>query len=368
MNGITQRILKLIGTGKQEDLLKAKDILLSEVPDSPEYRYLRESVEWFLNHPEEASGYLMTALSSGLVSMENFCKNPFLHSQLNAGLSQLNSLWQQWVPQQPQAPVFRPWVPFMPQCPMSSNSGYQSSVPTFPHPPTFIPPFVPTWDPTSSGTNPTPFTPFPGMATPAPYWNPHIFTPTPATTGSFNFTPQGGQVPTATPFMPSFTPATPLSPAPPSPFIFNSPPATPTPTNLTNSVPDTPLPEVPKQPPQVQPTFPLPSVSQTFNFDDIVMPASTQQPQSSAQTSPQQSGTTTPGLFNPLNLGTWLNNVWTQTNLTVRSDRYKDQLKVLEEMGWYDKEECLRALDRCHGDVLKAVEILLAYQASNVSL
>jgi hypothetical protein len=329
MCDITNRILKLIATGKQEDLLKAKDILITEFPDSSEYSYLKDTVEWFLAHPEEASGYLMTALSSGIISVEQFCKNPFLHAQFNAGLSQLNTLWQQFVPQA--QTFFRqpgwtaPFMPFVPQ-PTPTQPPAHPPFPFMPHPAT--------WDPSTSGT------------VPPIYPTPFCVFPPPVATGSFTFPQQTS----STTFNP--TPFTfPTTPAPPSPFIFNSPPSTPT--------PSTPLPEVPKFVPQVQspqPTSSTPQVTDTFIFDEIVSPVSKPQTPVPAPQHPSVAGL----------LGNWWN-MWQHTNVQ-NPDRYKEQLAILEDMGWTNREECLKALDKTGGDVLKAVETLLANQTANVSI
>jgi hypothetical protein len=50
------------------------------------------------------------------------------------------------------------------------------------------------------------------------------------------------------------------------------------------------------------------------------------------------------------------------------ADKYQEELKLLEEMGWNDRALCLKALQLCNGDVMTAVELLLANQTSNVSL
>jgi hypothetical protein len=72
-------------------------------------------------------------------------------------------------------------------------------------------------------------------------------------------------------------------------------------------------------------------------------------------------------------LGNWFNQVLNQNRTaspvqTNDPERWKEQLKMLEEMGWYDHEECLKALDTTNGDVLKAVESLLSNQTSTVTL
>jgi hypothetical protein len=69
-------------------------------------------------------------------------------------------------------------------------------------------------------------------------------------------------------------------------------------------------------------------------------------------------------------IGNWLNNVLHTAPAFQNHDpeRFQEQLKTLEEMGWYDKEESLSALDKTNGDVLKAVEFLLSNQTSTVTL
>jgi len=348
-SNLSQRILKLIGTGKQEDLLQAKNILLTEVPNSPEYRYLSECVEWFLNHPEEAGGYLLTALNTGLISLEQFWKNPFFANTWNQ-FTALPAYLNSWFPTatQPQPTQTYPPYPYAP----------------------YMPPFT--------ATNPCRTQPTPYPAT-TPFMPP--FMPQPMT-GSYNFTPFIFPTSPMYPgFVPPFTSSTnqmtmpPMSPplnstmSPPFPFPLsprNVPPLSPhmvptsPPTELP--IPITPVTELP-------PTIELPKQPGSPPVDDFVFPAPpTTQP---LLTSPQMPTVQfTSELGRGWGLGNWLNNVLHTAPAVQNNDpeRFQEQLKTLEEMGWFDKEESLKALDKTNGDVLKAVEFLLSHQTSTVTL
>jgi hypothetical protein len=50
------------------------------------------------------------------------------------------------------------------------------------------------------------------------------------------------------------------------------------------------------------------------------------------------------------------------------AEKYQDELKLLAEMGWKDRRICLKALQQCNGDVMTAVELLLANQTSDLIL
>jgi hypothetical protein len=60
----------------------------------------------------------------------------------------------------------------------------------------------------------------------------------------------------------------------------------------------------------------------------------------------------------------WGNWVWNVTNqLFFGQNRYAAQLKSLEEMGWKDRNACLRALEESQGDISTAVLILIDSEA-----
>jgi len=67
------------------------------------------------------------------------------------------------------------------------------------------------------------------------------------------------------------------------------------------------------------------------------------------------------------NLHGWGNWVWNMTNQIVQQvtghTRYAAELKTLEEMGWKDRNTCLRALEESQGDVSTAVLILIDSEA-----
>jgi hypothetical protein len=356
---ISQRILKLIGTGKQEDLLKAKNILLTEVPNSPEYRYLSECVEWFLNHPEEAGSYLLTALNTGLISLEQFWKNPFFANTWNQFTS-IPSYLNTWLPtamnaqhQPPPQTIYTPPFPYSYVPPNTSTNPCMTQPNPFPVTTPFMPPFMP-HQPMTGSFN---FTPF--IFTTSPAYPTGMVPPFTSSTNQTSVPPMSpplNAMPTMSPpfSFPPFSPRNvPLSP----PLVPSSPP-----TELPN-----PVTEFPKsQSPQAElPKSPSPPV------DDFVFPTPpTTQPQpTSTQTVPAVQFTSELG--RGWGLGNWLNNVL-HTPPTVQQnndpDRFQEQLKTLEEMGWYDKEESLKALDKTNGDVLKAVEFLLSNQTSTVTI
>jgi hypothetical protein len=63
-------------------------------------------------------------------------------------------------------------------------------------------------------------------------------------------------------------------------------------------------------------------------------------------------------------LQSWGNWMWNVTNqLLFRNNRYAAELKSLEEMGWKDRNACLRALDESNGDISTAVLILIDSEA-----
>jgi hypothetical protein len=355
---LSQRILKLIGTGRQEDLLKAKNILLTEVPNSPEYRYLSECVEWFLNHPEEAGSYLLTSLNTGLISLEQFCKNPFF----------LNT-----------------WNQFMTNAPSYLNSWLPTGTMPHPPPPTFNPfPYSPYTCPFTAATSPhvQQTNPFPGQHMPqtTPFCTPFMNFVPPSTqtmNGSYNFTPF--IFPAATPSFVPFTssgvnqtPMPTMSPQMHMPFNFSPrnfmvPPHVNTSIAFPVNSPAQPI--SPELPQPISPPTDLPRPSSPQLTDDFVFPAppmTTPQP-----TSPHANVQFTSELGNGWGFGNWFNNVLTPRRSPVQTndpERWKEQLKTLEEMGWYDHEECLKALDSTNGDVLKAVEFLLSNQTSTVTL
>jgi len=102
----------------------------------------------------------------------------------------------------------------------------------------------------------------------------------------------------------------------------------------------------------VTPITPIPPVNDPI-LDDFFIP-------SPPSTRPQIPVTTS---NNPFHLwGNWLSHV---TNSafpvqTVNPDKYRDQLNILAEMGWSNREQCLKALKRSKGDLDRAIEILLA--------
>jgi hypothetical protein len=188
--------------------------------------------------------------------------------------------------------------------------------------------------------------------------------------GSGGFSPLNQQQPfvpcgLANPFMPppqaNLPPFSPLL-SPRGPYM---PPGSPSLASPLNSFP------IPNSPPteEFKPTFSPQPVSTPPNlFDDFDLPATPKTPpQPQPQpTPPQQQQLPQVQFTNQLgNLGSWFSHVFP----TVQNpDRYKDQLKLLSEMGWCDKDECLKALDRMNGDVMKAVEFLLSNQTSTVTL
>jgi hypothetical protein len=152
----------------------------------------------------------------------------------------------------------------------------------------------------------------------------------------------------------------PLSPRSVPPLSPQTVPSSPP----TEHIPITPVTQLPTP---VSPRTELPKpISPT---DDFVFPAPpTTQPQ---PTSPQiPTVQFTSELGRGWGLGNWFNNVLHTAPVVQNSDpeRFQEQLKTLEEMGWYDKEESLKALDKTNGDVLKAVEFLLSHQTSTVTL
>jgi len=192
--------------------------------------------------------------------------------------------------------------------------------------------------------------------------------------GSYNFTPfifpNSPAYPWgSTPFTSSTNPTTmspPFNAMPSMSPPYNIPPFSPRNTSPQSPITELPIPippitEIPisaspkpESPKQVSPPV-----------DDFVFPAPpTTQPQPSSPPTVQFTSELGRGW-----IGNWLNNVL-HTAPVQNSDpaRFQEQLKTLEEMGWYDREESLKALDKTNGDVLKAVEFLLSNQASTVNI
>jgi len=113
-------------------------------------------------------------------------------------------------------------------------------------------------------------------------------------------------------------------------------------TTANNTKTTTPNP-TPSPPPTPTPTPTPVSVSIEKELEDFVVPQIT-------QTTRQLHG--------------WGNWVWNVTNqLLFGQTRYTAELKSLEEMGWKDRNACIRALEESQGDISTAVLILIDTEA-----
>jgi hypothetical protein len=147
------------------------------------------------------------------------------------------------------------------------------------------------------------------------------------------------------------------NPFPPSPFIF-SPLQTP---STTSSISPQPIPN-PFASPQSTPNpfSPAPSI-----------PFPEPKPDPTPEPKPDHAdpaAVTDPWGVNIIQ--NWFKNVLPNyiSSEQFLADKYKNELKILEEMGWTDSRGvCLKALQQCNGDVMTAIELLLANQTSNVS-
>jgi len=72
------RVKELLRTGKYEDLEKARQILLSEYQNSPEYYHCRARVESLLGNPQESVECIKQAVEYGLTNIEQLLQDPHL--------------------------------------------------------------------------------------------------------------------------------------------------------------------------------------------------------------------------------------------------------------------------------------------------
>jgi hypothetical protein len=72
------RVKELIRTGKYEDLVKARQILLSEYQNSPEYYHCRARVESLLGNSQGSIECIKQAIQYGLTNIEQLLQDPHL--------------------------------------------------------------------------------------------------------------------------------------------------------------------------------------------------------------------------------------------------------------------------------------------------
>jgi len=231
--------------------------------------------------------------------------------------------------------------------PLNNSVANQSGFPAnLPSPPFTFPNFQTTTTtssnlfPPQSGTNPFTNQASSNLFSPCSEPNPFLVSgnnPLP-----FHFLIPSSQTVGSNPFPPSTPSSCGSNPFPPTPFIF-SPLETPLPSSSSS----------PQPPPN---PFPSPPSSNPFSVPD-------------PKPVPRDIPETRPDPWGIHIIHNWFKNVLPNyiSSDHILAEKYKAELKLLDEMGWKDRGLCLKALQQCNGDVMTAVELLLANQTSTVS-